>query len=178
MAKKKEIKLSDLSDPFVYYNGKNYVYCGPFSKTGYILGKNDARSYSIYSTRYFIPLSLGIVAFFVGLPWYVAIGASVAMQIFMEVSFRKKLLANLPVIDNFEKPNKNESIFVKVGKKYKRSELLLPMICSLLLVVVIPINAKSQGYVGMMLIGNYIVATIMLLVAIFFFICFLKVEDK
>ena len=178
MAKKKEILLSDLSDPFVYYNGKNYIYCGPFSKTGYILGKGDAKSYSIYSTRYFIPLSLGIVAFFIGIPWYFSIAAFVAMQIFMEISFRKKLLANLPVIENFERPNKGESIFEKVGKKYKRTELLLPMICSLLLVVVIPINAKTQGFENTMLVGNYIVAGLMALVAIFFFICFLKVKDK
>lgn len=178
MVKKKEITLADLSDPFIYYNGKNYIYCGPFSKTGYILGNNDAKAYSIYSTRFFIPLSLGVIAFFVGMPWYVSLAAFVGMQIIMGVSFRKKLLANLPVIENFEKPDRDESFIDKVAKKYNKVEFLLPLICSILLVFDIPINAKKLGYEGGMLIGNYVVAFLMVLLSIFFFICFLRARKK
>lgn len=178
MAKRKEIKLSDISDPFVYYNGKNYVYCGPFSKTGYILSNSDAKAYTVYSTRYFIPLSLGIVAFFIGLPWYIALAAFIGFQIFMSLMFRKKLLANLPVIDNFEKPGRNISIFDKVASKYTKKELLLPLICSILLVIIIPINAINQNYQDVMLYGNYAVAGLMALVSLFFLICLIKAKGS
>ena len=40
---KKEIKIADLNDIFVYKVDKNYVYCAPFSKTGYILSNKEAK---------------------------------------------------------------------------------------------------------------------------------------
>ncbi|MDO4940735.1 MAG: hypothetical protein Q4E33_03465 [Erysipelotrichaceae bacterium] len=173
---KKELKVSDLNDIFVYKVDKNYIYCAPFSKTGYILSNKEAKPFSVYSTRYYLPLSIAILAFLISKSIIISIIALVGLFIIMELMFRKNVLANCPVIENFERPTKN-SIFEKAANKFQHNELFVPLVLLIVLAIAIPINAKSNNYEGAVLIGNYVVAGLAFALAIFILMCIIYIKN-
>ena len=177
MSTKKDIKVSDINDVFVYEDGKNKVYCGPFSNTGYILSNKEAKAYNIYSTRYYLPLSFAILAFIVSSSLLISFICLIALFIIMEIMFRKNVLANCPTIDNFIKPKRN-SIFDVMAKKFVVLDLIVPLILSILLSIAIPINARYNNYQGIILYGNYVISFLVLLLAIFFLITIIKIRGK
>lgn len=177
MTRKKDLKINDIADPFIYYDGKNYVYCGPFSKKGYIITNSEAKDYNIFTSRYYLPISLGILAFFFDVNIAVCVLIFIAFQIFMGVMFRRMVLNKLIVIENFEKPNKNDTIFDKVARRNSKKILMIPLMCCLILAVIIPINAINQDYEQALLYGNYVVSGIMVLLAIFLIICISKAKN-
>lgn len=93
----------------------------------------------------------------------------------MELMFRKNVLANCPVIDNFERPTKN-SIFEKAANKFQHNELYVPLVLLIVLAIAIPINAKSVGYQGAVLIGNYVVAALAIILALFVLSCIIYIN--
>ncbi|MBQ0036769.1 MAG: hypothetical protein KBT35_07635 [Firmicutes bacterium] len=172
---KKEIKIADLNDIFVYKVDKNYVYCAPFSKTGYILSNKEAKPFTVYSTRYYLPLSVAVLAFLISKSIIISIISLVGLFIVMELMFRKNVLANCPVIDNFERPTKN-SVFEKAANKFQHNELYVPLVLLIVLAIAIPINAKSVGYQGAVLIGNYVVAALAIILALFVLSCIIYIN--
>lgn len=177
MSVKKDIKVSDINDIFVYEDGKNKVYCGPFSYTGYILSNKEAKAYNVYSTRYYLPLSFAILAFIVSSSILISIVCLVALFIIMEIMFRRNVLANCPTIDNFVKPKRN-SIFDVMAKKFVVLDLIVPLILSILLSIAIPINAKYSNYQGIVLYGNYVISIFVFFLALFFLISIIKIRGK
>lgn len=156
MAKTNQRKISELNDMFIYQSGKNYVYCGPFSNKAYILTNENAREYAVFSARYFIAISVLILLALTTTKVVLSIVVGVATFVVLEVLFRTKFLANLPVVENFVKPEK-ANIIEGLAGKYSKNRLIAVVVMCLALVVLIPIYAKLQNYQGAMLYLNYVV---------------------
>ena len=58
MARTNQRRISDINDMFIYQSGKNYVYCGPFSKKGYIVTNDNARAYTLFASRYILAITV------------------------------------------------------------------------------------------------------------------------
>lgn len=158
MANARQRKLSDLNDRFLYQYGKNYVYCGPFSKKAYILTNENAKAYSFFSTRYMIVLSIVVLLFILNVKPIISIIAGVISFIVFELAFRLKFLKDLPVVENFEKP-KRLSTIENLTENFSTTRIAILIFCGVGLAILIPINALYlQHYEGLILTANIAVA--------------------
>lgn len=157
MARTNQRRISDINDMFIYQSGKNYVYCGPFSKKGYIVTNDNARAYTLFASRYILAITVLLFLALTTKNVLLSIGAGILTFVFFEVLFRVKFLANLPVIDNFVKPQR-ASIVESMAESFSVPRIIALICFGVGLVVLVPINAKLQNYEGMLLYVNYAVA--------------------
>lgn len=158
MANTNQRKISDINDRFLYPYGKNYVYCGPFSKKAYILTNDNAKSYLLFSARYMIALSVTVLLFVVTSKALISLIAGIATFVVFELVFRLKFLTDLPTVENFVKPER-ANIIDSLVEKYTVWKMAVLIFCGIGLAVLIPINAYYlQKYEGIILTANFAVA--------------------
>jgi len=158
MANKKPRDISKIQSRNIHYNGKNFIYADAFTKNvGYVLSNNEAERIAFFETRYFLSISMGVVAFFVFKNILIGLAVGIGMVILTELSFRLKFLKELPVIENYQKP-KPKPLLDIMEANYSIKRLVILILFGLGITILVPINAKMSNYEGMNLYLNYVIS--------------------
>ncbi len=135
--------------PFIYKDSKGRsVYCGPFMKSGYVIPNSEVRAYTIYSARYVLAVSVGVIPYFLFDNPYLGIGIGLAVLIVLELMFRLKFLKNLRKIEHFERP-KRDNFMERNVRNTSAGQLLISVLLSVAFVAALIYNfyvMKFQGF--------------------------------
>lgn len=181
MTNKKHKSIASISDRHIVYDGKNYIYADSFTgDKGYILTSNETEKFVIYSSRFVLGLSVGILLFFLTNIIVLASVLGILTYVVLELLFRSRFLASLPLIENYDRP-KAKSIIAGMLDKYSKTKLILMAIFMGGIVALIPVNIHLQKYTGLLLYSNYailVALTVYELVIIVALIKKINIEKK
>ena len=174
MANKKHKSIASVNDRYLVYDGKNYVYADGFTgDKGYILTSNETEKFVIYSSRYALGLSVGILLFFLTNQVVLSIVLGLLTYVVFEVLFRTRFLKTLPVIEKYNKPKAKGIVEGLVDKHTKMSLILMALLMGGI-VILIPVNIHLQNYTGTLLYCNYIIFAALLIYEIIIIIALIK----
>lgn len=150
---------SDIEGLFIYHDKRNRtVYCGPFSKAGYVISNQLVGKYTFYSSKFVVALSVGLIAAYL-FEWQGIIGliAGVIAYVAMAFLFYLRFLPQCARIENFVKPAK-ENYIERNGKAERLLSNATTALLAIALPIVIIINMNQVGYTGIMRTLNILFA--------------------
>ena len=122
----RNIKASELTGLSIYQLENRTVYSSLFmKKKGYLINDNNANEYYSYSLRLFESVFAFITVILItGDNYLLAIGAGLIIYTVITALFHAKFLKKLPVLNNFEKPKKDNYI-ISTAKEIGYGRLFL-----------------------------------------------------
>ena len=149
MAKKKQIKASELKGMNIYQDPKHgTILYDWLTKKGFQITSLDAKWVGF--SQAFLPVTV-VIAYglnvLVKLPIINSIIIAAIAYVVMKLIYRVKFLNNLTSIDNYKRPD-NGNLFEGAAKNYSKTRLILLIVLSLALIAVTVaylISLKPQG---------------------------------
>lgn len=129
---------------YLHKNGQT-IYYNPFTKTSYIITKEDAKAYTYYSTRLFVAVAVAYtITVFSDNP-FLGFGIGGAIWGILSLLFYKIFLPKLAFLSNFTVPDK-DSFIERMVKKTSSGKLVSASMISLILGFFIGTLAYISGY--------------------------------
>ena len=127
------------------------VYWNRWNKTAYVIS-GKTKPFRTYSSRFFLGFIAGALTYVFNLPIPLCIAIGIAVYVVMEYKFRS-FLKTLPEIKNFNP--KNNIGKIEAESKMDTYKIVLKIGLAALMIVLIYLNAKQQGFTGFFLYMNY-----------------------
>lgn len=157
MAKKKQIKASELKGMNIYQDSKHgTVYYDWLSKKGFQLTTSDVRWYNL--SQAFLPITV-VIMYACNVLFKLTISASIIIgliaYVVMRMVYRFKFLNSLPCIENYKTPGEG-NVFTNTAKNYSKARLILLTILSIALIGVTIAYIILEKPEGIAKIGMYV----------------------
>ena len=142
--------------PFIYKDSKGRsIYCGPFMKNGYVIPNSEVRAFTIYSARYVLAFSIGVLPYFFFNNVWFGVAAGVIVLVVLELMFRLKFLKGMRKIPNFERP-KRDNYFERNVKNTSAGQILISMLLSFAFVIALIYNYYVMRFQGFEMIAYFV----------------------
>ena len=128
------------------------------SKTGYVIQEKDKKNYNLYSNRYVLSFSGGVLASTFNIPILYCLAIILATVAFLEYRYRYHFLSSLVQLTNFTPKNNLSTLDSMVAANEKKKNLLLGILYFVFGVLII-LNGL-QMKVSSFVMGGYIIVAI------------------
>ena len=163
MAKvKKTYNSQEFRGMSIYQEERRTVYSPFFSKHGYIITKNNSKSYSQYVQGYLISLFIFASIYIIFKNFWIALGLGIAFFIGTLISFYLNFIKKATLIADYKKPIR-DNFFVRQAKSLPKSNIITIIIACFLLSFMIIFNGYLNNFTGSYFILNTALAIVSLI---------------
>lgn len=168
MANKKGRKASDLKGLNIYQDPKKgTIWYDYLTKKGFQLTSAEVGKYSL--SQAFLPVSIILIYFlykFVNLDIYKSVIISIIAYVVMRMLYRVLFLNKLPVIENYDRPDKG-NLIINAAKNYSSIRIKLLIILSVILIGVTIAYIVIYKPIGIEKVGMILLALAAIVMLIF-----------